>query len=280
MTELIRPANLDEALAARKQHPDLVVLSGGTDLLVTAYKTPPPEIALDIFGLEEITGITQEDDGTIAIGAAATYLAIITDRAVVDELPILVDASREVGALQIQSRGTLGGNIGTSSPVGDTLPVLLALDAEIEVASVDGRRRIAYSEYCTGYRTTKLAPHELIVAIRFPPRPAGLRQFWRKIGTRRAQSISKVMVAAAGQVTDGSIEHVRIALGAVANRPIRAEAAEAAAQGQPPTRETALAVRDALAQEIKPITDLRSTADYRLSVSLNVVARFIEHLGE
>src|SRR5690606_23563240 len=204
---------------------------------------------------------------------------ILRSRIVRAELPCLAAAAREVGALQIQARGTLGGNLVTSSPVGDTLPVLLALDAEIELASADGTRRVPYGEFVTGYRTTALGPDELVVAVRFPPRPAGARQHWRKMGTRRAQSISKVMLAACAAVDGGVIRHIRIALGAVADRPVRARAAEAAALGSAPGRDTAARVREAIAGEIRPIDDVRSTAAYRLAAAQNAAARFVEGLA-
>ena len=279
MSGYVRPASLDEALAARRAHPDWVVLAGGTDLLVSANHRDAPAGVLDVFGLDGLVGIRGEPDGTIVIGAATTYAAILASELVARELPALAMASREVGALQIQARGTLGGNMATSSPVGDTLPVLLALDAEVELASARaGARRVAYGDFLTGYRKTALAGDELIVAVRFPPRPAGARQTWRKMGTRRAQSISKVMLAGCAQVEGGVIRHVRLALGAVADRPVRARAAEAIVLGQPPGKATADLARAAVAAEILPIDDVRSTADYRRAAASNVVARFIETL--
>ena len=195
-------------------------------------------------------------------------------------MPILAAAAREIGALQIQARGTVGGNLGTSSPVGDSLPVWLALGAEIEVASAArGARRIAYADYCTGYRTTQLAADELIVAVWAPVPIAGTRLFWRKVGTRRAQSISKVMAAAALRVDRGRIAEARIGLGAVADRPIRAVAAELAIAGRPAGPEAAAAAHAALAEALAPITDVRSTADYRLAIAQNLVARFVTAAG-
>jgi CO/xanthine dehydrogenase FAD-binding subunit len=280
VTAYVRPAGLDEALAARRAHPDYVVLAGGTDLLVQAGRSAEPPGVIDLFGLAPLCGISVSGDGAVVIGAATTYAAILTSEALRRELPALAAAAREVGALQIQARGTLGGNIATSSPVGDTLPVLLAYDAVIELASAAGRREVSYDRFITGYRTTALAPDEIILAVRFPPRPAGARHHWRKMGTRRAQSISKVMVAACAQVDRGVVRHVRIGLGAVADRPVRARAAEAALLGSAPGPQAADAVRAALAGEIRPIDDVRSTASYRLAVAQNAVARFVESLAD
>jgi xanthine dehydrogenase small subunit len=280
VTAYVRPAGLDEALAARRAHPDYVVLAGGTDLLVQAGRKPEPPGVIDLFGLAPLCGIAVGDDGTVVIGAATTYAALLASEALRRELPALAAAAREVGALQIQARGTLGGNVATCSPVGDTLPVLLAYDAVIELASAAGRREVSYDRFITGYRTTALAPDEIILAVRFPPRPPGAHHHWRKMGTRRAQSISKVMVAACAQVDKGVVRHVRIGLGAVADRPVRARAAEAALLGAAPGAQAAAAVRAALAGEIRPIDDVRSTASYRLAVAQNAVGRFVESLAD
>lgn len=278
MTEYIRPTSLQQALDARAEHPDFVILCGGTDLLVAGNKQDHPRGIIDLFGLPKLVGLKERGDGSIRIGASTTYAEILESELARRELPSLCAASREIGALQIQARGTIGGNIATSSPVGDSLPVLLALDAFIEVASRESRRLVPYTDFCTGYRTIDLAADELIVAAHIPARTRGLRQFWRKVGPRKAQSISKVMVAAAMYVENGVIAEVRIGLGAVAARPIRARATEEAILGQAPDATTAAAARAALAGEITPIDDIRSTAAYRLRVTQNIVARMISEL--
>ncbi|MBL9015897.1 MAG: FAD binding domain-containing protein, partial [Myxococcales bacterium] len=167
MTSYLRPRTLEEAVVARAAYPDWMVLAGGTDLMVNANHKPAPRGILDLWRLGELGFIRVEPDA-IAIGAGTTWHEVERHPAVRDKLLPLAQAAREIGALQIQARGTLGGNVGTSSPVGDSLPVLLALDATIEVASVSGTRHIPYAEYCTGYRTTQLAPDELIVAAHIP----------------------------------------------------------------------------------------------------------------
>jgi CO/xanthine dehydrogenase FAD-binding subunit len=207
------------------------------------------------------------------IGAGATWYEVENHRAILESWLPLALAAREIGALQIQARATLGGNVGTSSPVGDSLPVLLALDAELELASVRGRRRVAYNDFCTGYRKTLLAADELIISATLPKPTARMRTTWRKVGTRRAQSISKVMGAAAIELDGGVVRSARVGLGAVADRPIRVPAVEAAVQGLAPAQ-AADAARAALRTAIKPIDDVRSSAAYRLEVAENLVARF------
>lgn len=270
----VRPRSLLEALDVRAAHPDWMVLAGGTDLMVNASHRPAPAGVVDLWRLGELCGIDADADaGAIAIGAGVTWSEVERHPVIRARLAPLAAAAREIGALQIQARATLGGNVGTSSPVGDSLPVLLALDAVLEVASVRGRRSVPYRAWCTGYRTTQLQPDELIVSAIVPlPGPA-TRTAWRKVGTRRAQSISKVMGAAAIELDGDTVVSARIALGAVADRPIRIAAVEDAVAGRR-LPEAADAARAALRAAIRPIDDVRSTAVYRREVAENLVARF------
>ena len=272
MTEYIRPRDINEALAARAQHPDWMVLAGGTDLMVTANHRPVPAGILDVWRLPGLGGIIATRDH-VTIGAGATWYEVETNTDILARWLPLALAAREIGALQIQARGTLGGNVGNSSPVGDSLPVLLALDAELELGSVRGRRRVAYKDFCTGYKKTVLAPDEVILSATLPAPSPRTHVTWRKVGTRRAQSISKVMGSAAIEVDAGLIVSARVALGAVADRPIRIAAVENAVKGLTPAH-AADAARAALRTAIKPIDDVRSTAMYRLDVAENLVARF------
>lgn len=272
MTAYLRPRDLDEAVAARAAHPDWMVLAGGTDLMVNANHRAAPAGILDLWRLAPICFV-RIADGAIAIGAGTTWLEVERHPEVRAHLAPLAAAAREIGALQIQARATLGGNVGTSSPVGDSLPVLLALDAELELASPRGRRRVAYRDWCTGYRTTGLAPDELIVAAHLPVPGPATRTAWRKVGTRRAQSISKVMGAAAIRLDGDVVIDARIALGAIADRPVRVAAAEAAVRGLR-LGDAADAARAAVGTAIQPLDDVRSTASYRREVAGNLVARF------
>jgi len=273
-SQYARPRDLHEALALRAEHPDWMPLAGGTDLMVTANHKVAPVGIIDLWRLPGI-GEISVDGGVVTIGAGATWLEVQRHAAIATQLAPLAAAAREIGALQIQARGTVGGNVGTSSPVGDSLPVLLALDAQIEVASAArGRRTVAYATWCTGYRKTGLAPDELIVAMHVPLPAPGVKTTWKKVGTRRAQSISKVMGAAAIELDGDVVKRARVALGAVADRPIRIGAVEAAVAGVK-VRDAAEAARAALrGGAIKPIDDVRSTADYRMLVAENLVARF------
>ena len=277
MTAYLRPRDLDEATAARAEHPDWMVLAGGTDLMVNANHRAVPAGIVDLWRLPALCYV-HAGDGAITIGAGTTWLEVEHHPAIREHLAPLALAAREIGALQIQARGTLGGNVGTSSPVGDSLPALLALDAELEVASVRGRRRVPYHAWCTGYRKTQLAPDELIVAAHLPIPAAGTRTTWRKVGTRRAQSISKVMGAAAITLDGDTVVSARVALGAVADRPIRISAVEDAVRGQR-VAAAADAARAALRTAIQPIDDVRSTASYRREVAENLVARFFSSIA-
>ena len=272
MTAYLRPRDLEEALVARAAYPEWMVLAGGTDLMVNANHHAAPKGILDLWRLQAICFV-RIADASIAIGAGTTWHEVERHPAIRERILPLALAAREIGALQIQARATLGGNVGTSSPVGDSLPVLLALDAELEVASVRGRRRVPYRDWCTGYRTTQLATDELIVAAHVPVPGPTTRTTWRKVGTRRAQSISKVMGAAAITVDGGVVTEARVALGAVAERPIRIAAVESAVRGLALT-DAAEAARAALRSAIRPIDDVRSTASYRREVAENLVARF------
>jgi CO/xanthine dehydrogenase FAD-binding subunit len=255
-------------------------LAGGTDLMVqlTGEIGQPPDRILDIWRLDELRGISVEPDALV-IGALTTYAEILRSPLVAEFVPSLADAAATIGAAQIQNRGTLGGNIANASPAGDTLPVLLALDAEIVVGSARGDRTIPAAEFWTAYRQTALAPDELILRIRIPL-AGGREARFRKIGTRRAQAISKVVIAVAWrEARDAAWHDVRVALGSVAERPIRVVAAEAALDGRPPTPQAADAAAEALAAAISPIDDVRSSADYRRVVAARTLHRIVRDVG-
>jgi xanthine dehydrogenase small subunit len=275
-----RPGSLAEAYAVLGEAPHRPI-AGGTDLLVqlTGELGPPPERVVDLWRLDELRGIALDGD-QLVLGALTTYTEIRRSAVCSEHLPALVEAAATIGAAQIQNRGTLGGNAVNASPAGDTLPVLLATDAVLVAGSARGERDIPASEFWTAYRRTALEPDELLVRIRIPlPTDRHLR--FRKIGTRRAQAISKVVMCLAWRATEpgGAWSDVRLALGSVADRPIRATATEAALEGAHPDEATALYAGETLARELNPIDDVRSTADYRRTVSARVLHRLIREAG-
>ena len=279
---VVSPRGLAEAYAILGDGPARPI-AGGTDLMValTGELGEPPERIIDLWRIDELRGIAVDGDA-ISLGALTTYTDIRRSAVCHEHLPVLVEAAATIGAAQIQNRGTLGGNIVNASPAGDTLPVLLAAEASFVLGSARGERTVAASEFWPAYRETALAPDELLLRIRIPLR-AGRELRFRKVGTRRAQSISKVVVALGwrdgGTGPDGAWTDVRLALGSVAATPIRADATEAAIEGRPPTPETADRAAETLAAELHPIDDVRSTAEYRRLVAARVLHRLIREAG-
>ena len=265
-------------LAAGSADAPVKPVAGGTDLMVslTGELAPPPASVVDLWAIEALRGIAIDGDA-LTLGALTTYTDVRRSALCREHVPALVEAAATIGAAQIQNRGTLGGNIANASPAGDTLPVLLAADAVIVVGSERGERDVPAAEFWTGYRQTALAHDELIVRIRLPLAAEREMRF-RKVGTRRAQAISKVVIAVAWQ-GDGSWRDVRVALGSVAPTPVRAAATEAALEDRRPTPETADAAAETLAGELAPIDDVRSTAEYRRLVAARVLHRLVRDAG-
>ena len=254
-------ASLDDAL--RIMHDEQrTPVAGATDLYVALnFGTLQQRSFLDIWAVDELRGISERGD-VLVLGALATYTSLIRSPLVVERLPMLVEAARQVGGVQIQNRGTVGGNIANGSPAGDSLPVFAAADAVIVLRSAAGERRVPITEYYTGYRATVMRSDELIIAVEVPPVEGG--QWFRKVGTRAAQAISKIVVAGVRSAKP------RLAYGSVASTVVRVPRTEAAlASGA----DIDAAVR-VLQSEIKPIDDIRSTADYRLRVASNLLRRF------
>jgi CO/xanthine dehydrogenase FAD-binding subunit len=263
--QLFEPRTLRDALRMLDQEGPLVPMAGCTDLYVSLnFGTLTATRFLNLWGLDELRSIAVAD-GLLSIGALCTYTDIIRSRAVRVRLPMLAAAAREIGGPQIQNRGTLGGNVANASPAGDTLPVLAAADAIIVAASSAGTRRIPFVEFYTGYRQTLLAANELIVAVEIP-RVRG-RQWFRKAGTRAAQAISKVVMAA---IDDSGGDPPRIAVGSVGPTVVRLPSTEAALVAGATVDEA----QRILLEEIAPIDDVRSTAEYRRRVAVNLLATF------
>jgi CO/xanthine dehydrogenase FAD-binding subunit len=244
-----------------------MIVAGATDVYVALnFGTLAQKRFLDIWALDELRGILLRGD-TLVIGALATYTDLIRSAHVAERLPMLVEASRLVGGVQIQNRGTVGGNIANASPAGDSLPVFAAVDAVVVIRSADAERRVPITEFYTGYRATVMRPDELIVAVEVAPVVG--KQWFRKVGTRAAQAISKIVVAAVRAPAP------RIAFGSVAPTVVRVPETERALSAGASIDEAALV----LAREIAPIDDLRSSAEYRLQVSVNLLRRFWAETG-
>jgi xanthine dehydrogenase small subunit len=258
--------SLQEAYAVLRQRPaGLRVLAGGTDLMVAINARAGLERigqVLDIWRLQELRGVCVQN-GSLRIGALTTYSELIRSPEVLQHLPALAAVSREVGAWAIQNRGTIGGNVCNASPAGDTLPLLLACEAQFIVGGPRGERAIAADEFFVGYRKTALAADELMLRIDLPL-VDGARLRYRKVGTRKAQSVSRTIVAV--RSAPGLL---RIGAGCVAPIPLRCRNAEQAAS-------TGGDVRAALERDIKPIDDVRATALYRSRVTGNVLLRLLE----
>jgi CO/xanthine dehydrogenase FAD-binding subunit len=260
-------------------------IAGGTDLMValTGELGEPPASVLDLWGIDGLRGIVIDGDA-LSLGALTTYTDIRRSALCLEHVPALVEAAATIGAAQIQNRGTLGGNVANASPAGDTLPVLLAADAAFVLGSERGEREVPASAFWTGYRRTALAPDELLLRVRIPLITDRAMTF-RKVGTRRAQSISKVVMAvawrssASATAEDALWQDVRVALGSVAATPIRARKTEAALEGRPPTPETADLAAETLAAELQPIDDVRSTAEYRRLVAARLLHRTVREAG-
>jgi CO/xanthine dehydrogenase FAD-binding subunit len=277
--QLISPASLSDALGVLAREPGVwQPFAGGTDLMVLleAGKLSHKNY-LNIRNLAELRGI-QVSAEHVTLGALATYTDVQADPVLREEFPMLCQAASETGGLAIQNRGTLGGNIVNASPAADSPPALLAYNAELELLSVHGSRWVPYQSFHTGYKQTVMQPDELLGHIRLPRLRANLTHYYRKVGTRKAQAISKVCLAATARVADGVVDHIRIAFGSVAPVPLRCRETEAVLQGATLDENAIAAARSQLSREIVPIDDIRSTKNYRLKVSQNVLEDFLRRL--
>ena len=265
---LVAPSSLTEVLALLRMSPPRRPFAGGTDLMVLLEAGTLPEGGyVGLWHLQELRGIKDSGEA-IEIGALTTYTEIASHPLLQADWPLLCRAAEETGGVATQNRGTIGGNIANASPAADTPPALIAYDAELEIVSSRGTRRVPYDRFHTGYKQMDLGADELIARIHLPKRPGSWRQYYRKVGTRRAQAIAKVCMAVACDINaDGVVDDIRIALGSVSPTVVRARAAEAALRGHELTDATITAAEAALEREIAPIDDIRSNARYRLRVA-------------
>jgi CO/xanthine dehydrogenase FAD-binding subunit len=260
--ELHRPSSLRAALALLRDHGPLTPIAGCTDVYVGLnFGTLRDRRFLDLWALDELRGIAVTD-GVLRIGALSTWTDIARAGDVRRRVPMLVAAALEIGAIQIQNRGTIGGNIANGSPAGDSLPVLAAAGALVELRGAGWVRKVPFTGFYTGYRASVMRPGELITAVEIPFIDGV--QWFRKVGTRAAQSISKVVMAGV------RASRPAVAVGSVAPTVIRLpRTEEALAAGAPMADAQRL-----LQEEISPIDDLRSTAAYRRRIAANLLAAF------
>jgi CO/xanthine dehydrogenase FAD-binding subunit len=265
--EMYAPKTLEEALtrlADEQSH--WRIFAGGTDLMVLleAGKLDHRRM-LSVWHLPELRGIVFASDSAI-LGCLTTYTDVLRNEMLRREFPLLAAAAAETGGVATQNRGTLGGNIVNASPAADSPPALLVYNAEVELLSARGSRWLPLREFYTGYKTTRLRAGEILARIRLPREKAGFRHYYRKVGTRKAQAISKVCFAGLRNASTGE---TRIALGSVAPVPLRCWQTEAVVQQGGDAAA-------ALAMEIAPIDDMRSTAAYRLRVAQNLLREFLD----
>ena len=278
---LVAPRNLQDAVALLSREPGAwLPIAGGTDVMVLygAGKLAARKL-VSIRHLRELRNI-EEFPEQIIVGAGCTYTDLRRHATITHEFPMLASAASWTGGIANQNRGTLGGNIANASPAADSLPALLAYDAEMLLISVRGERRIAYGNFHLGYKKTAMAGDELIRAISLPRKFSGYFSFARKVGARKAQAIAKVSIAGLGRMTNGVIDDVRIALGSVAPIPLRLKKLEAALVGRNPQLLAPGGLGSLVTVEIQPIADIRSTEEYRAAVAANLVAEFLRRLRD
>ena len=277
--ELTTPVSLADALALLKTEPGVwKPFAGGTDLMVLLEGGRlKHRNYINIWPLKELRGI-EVTDTHITLGALTTYTDVQANPILRREFPMLCQAASETGGLAIQNRGTLGGNIVNASPAADSPPALLAYDAEIELVSARGSRWLPYQGFHTGYKQMHIGADELLSRIRMLRNTAGLTHYYRKVGTRKAQAISKVCLAAVGRLDQSRVAETRIAVGSVAPIVVRCVETENTLRGQKIDEKIIEAACRSLLQEISPLDDIRSTAKYRLQVAKNLLVDFLTQL--
>ncbi len=276
--ELRRAVSLDDALAVLAREPGRWrPFAGGTDLMVMLEAgTLRHREFISLWGISELRRIDIHP-ATLSIGALVTYTDLLTHAVVRSEFPLLCDAASQTGGVATQNRGTIAGNIANASPAADTPPALLAYDAELELVSAHGARRVPYHRFHTGYKVMDLAADEIIARVHIPRRRDWIATF-HKVGARRAQAIAKVCFAAAASVRQNELVDIRIAVGSVAPTVVRAVRTEETIRGRALDGATIERALEALATEIAPIDDIRSNARYRGFVARQLLQGFLHSL--
>ncbi|HUD23397.1 MAG TPA: FAD binding domain-containing protein [Acidobacteriaceae bacterium] len=278
--EIIAPRTLEGVLQTLAGAPgEYMPVAGGTEVMVMlGAGTLKAKKLVSLWGLEELRFV-RETAEMLTIGAGTTYTDIRRSKVIAEEFPLLTQAASWTGSIANQNRGTLGGNIVNASPAADSPPALLAYGAELVLVSARGERTIPYTEFHLGYKKTALAMDELLLAVRLPRRFAGYFQSSRKVGARRAQAISKVAMALVAKLEDGVVADIAIGGASLRETPIRCTATEQALLGRRLDAATIAAARTALAEDIAPIDDIRSTARYRAHVAGNLLDSMLVELS-
>jgi CO/xanthine dehydrogenase FAD-binding subunit len=277
--ELIAPGSLHAVLQVLAEGPGVwTPIAGGTELMVAhAAGRLSAKKLLSLWGIPDLRFIEAGAD-SITIGACTTFRDLRLDPAIAAHFPLLAKAATWIGSIANQNRATVGGNLVNGSPAADSSPALLVYDAELELISVRGKRRVPYTEFHTGYKKNVLAPDELVYAVHLPRKFAAHRQYLRKVGTRRAMAISKVELAGTALLDTGVISEVRFAAASLAPFPTRLYQTETAVRGREISPQTIMAGRNALLEEAAPVDDIRSTAEYRRAVAANLLEEFLRSL--
>jgi len=274
--QLVTLQSLDEVLSLLAREPrKWKPFAGGTDLMVLLEAGKLTHRSyLNILPLQELRQI-EVDETHVTLGALSTYTEVQKNVVLVEEFPMLCQAASETGGLAIQNRGTLGGNIINASPAADSPPALLAYDAQLELSSTVGVRWIPYEGFHTGYKQMGIRDDELLTRIRLPRSKEPFIHYYRKVGTRKAQAISKVCFAGVLRQSRQQIEEVRIAVGSVAPIPLRCSDTEKVLRGQTISDKLVEVAVKEFSREISPIDDIRSTKNYRKRVAENLLADFL-----
>lgn len=277
--ELIAPGSLSAVLHLLADAPGVwTPIAGGTELMVAhAAGRLSAKKLLSLWGIPDLRFI-DADARSIAIGACTTFRDLRVHPAIAADFPLLAKAASWIGSIANQNRATIGGNLVNGSPAADSSPALLVYDAEIELISARGKRRLPYAEFHTGYKKNVLAPDELVYAVHLSRAFASHRQYLRKVGTRRAMAISKIELAGTALMDNGVIGEIRLAAASLAPFPTRLHRTEDAVRGLELSPQSILAARNALLKEAAPIDDIRSTAEYRRAVAANLLEEFLRSL--
>lgn len=282
MSAVLAPTRLDEYFELLRRHPDAQAMAGGTDLLVRRRARPcdaaAPLVALT--GIEALHGLHEDEDG-LSIGALTPFSALISDARVNARAPLLACAARSVGGPAIRNMATIGGNVCTASPAGDSLTPLYLADALVEIASPHGRRTLPIADFILGPGRTALRPGELLTRIVLPPGASFACRRFEKVGRRRSLAIS--VASFCGQLrfaADGTVAEARFAWGSVAPTVLRIPALEADLVGRRIDRLATRRAASVVRQSVAPISDIRASADYRRRVAGNLLTRFLEDIGD